>query len=150
MPWHSEQTCDEYDAERKERMQQEAASVKLIAETAKQCPNPQCGYGITKTSGCDHMTCEFVLSSRWFVLLTVGLGRRCNYEFCYLCLAPWKVILREGNTAHTQNCRYHSDQLDTGEEPDIPDDNSETTEGGDLVIGDRYYHMELYDDGDLL
>jgi hypothetical protein len=60
MPWHSDQTCDEYDAERKERMEQEAASLKLIAKTAKKCPNPQCGHGITKTGGCNHMTCEIV------------------------------------------------------------------------------------------
>jgi hypothetical protein len=63
MPWHSGQTCAEYDAERKERMEQEAASEKLIAETAKQCPNPQCGHGITKDGGCDHMTCELTGSS---------------------------------------------------------------------------------------
>src|ERR1700712_1355798 len=59
MPWHSEQTCNQYDEERKERMEQEAASAKLIAETAKICPNPACGHGITKIEGCDHMTCKF-------------------------------------------------------------------------------------------
>jgi hypothetical protein len=58
MPWHSGQTCADYDAERKERMEQEAASEQLISDTTKKCPNPQCGHGIEKSGGCDHMTCK--------------------------------------------------------------------------------------------
>ncbi len=58
MPWHTGQTCSEYDELQKERMEQEAASKKFIADTAKICPNPSCGYAITKTVGCDHMTCK--------------------------------------------------------------------------------------------
>jgi hypothetical protein len=58
MPWHQGQTCAEYDFLRQERMQQEAASEKLIAQTTKKCPNPNCGHGIEKEGGCDHMTCK--------------------------------------------------------------------------------------------
>jgi hypothetical protein len=61
MLWHSEQTCDQYNEERIERIEQEAASAILIAETAKICPNPVCGHGITKIDGCDHMICEFFM-----------------------------------------------------------------------------------------
>ncbi|RPD81805.1 hypothetical protein L226DRAFT_528050 [Lentinus tigrinus ALCF2SS1-7] len=37
----------------------------------KQCP--RCGLVVELTFGCNHMTC------------------RCNFQFCYLCLAPWKT-----------------------------------------------------------
>lgn len=58
MPWHAGQTCADYDAERKERMEQEAASEQLILRTTKRCPNPECGHAIEKNEGCDHMTCK--------------------------------------------------------------------------------------------
>jgi len=58
MPWHSGQTCADYDVEQKERTEQEGACEKLIAETTKKCPNPECGHGIEKIGGCDHMTCK--------------------------------------------------------------------------------------------
>jgi hypothetical protein len=57
--WHSGQTCEEYDLERRVRMEQEAASANIIVSTAKICPN--CGYAITKNGGCDHMTCTNTL-----------------------------------------------------------------------------------------
>ncbi|CZR51821.1 related to RING finger protein Dorfin [Phialocephala subalpina] len=66
MPWHEGQTCAEYDTMRRERMEQEAASETFIYQNAKICPNPNCGHGIIKHGGCDHMTC-----------------RQCNYQFCY-------------------------------------------------------------------
>jgi len=62
MSWHSEQTCNQYDEERKDRIEQETASANLIAETTKICPNPACGHGITKIGGCDHMTCKLLIS----------------------------------------------------------------------------------------
>jgi IBR domain, a half RING-finger domain len=64
MPWHKGQTCAQYDFQRKERMEQEAASEKLIARITKKCPNPKCGHGIEKKGGCDHMTCKFVNPER--------------------------------------------------------------------------------------
>jgi IBR domain, a half RING-finger domain len=59
MPWHSGQTCDEYEAERQERFVQEAASKKFLDEKTKICPNIKCGLHVEKISGCDHMTCQF-------------------------------------------------------------------------------------------
>ncbi|KAE8453578.1 hypothetical protein EG329_010439 [Mollisiaceae sp. DMI_Dod_QoI] len=91
MPWHADQTCAEYDALRRERMEEEAASAAFIAQAAKICPNPQCGHGIIKNGGCNHMICK-----------------QCNYQFCWLCLAPWTNIMRYGNTAHDEACKYHT------------------------------------------
>lgn len=60
MPWHTDVTCAQYDEERKVRWgQEEEASQKVLAATAKSCPNPSCGYFITKHGGCDHMTCKY-------------------------------------------------------------------------------------------
>ena len=58
MPWHTGQTCNQYDEERRLR-QEDEASERLLAKTAKRCPNEDCGYFITKDGGCDHMTCKF-------------------------------------------------------------------------------------------
>ncbi|TVY20580.1 Uncharacterized protein LARI1_G002539 [Lachnellula arida] len=95
--WHSDMTCSEYDevlAKDKERTEQEAASQKFLAEETKICPNPECGLHCTKVSGCDHMTCHF-----------------CHFEFCWNCLASFTRIRADGNTAHTNDCRWHPDQL---------------------------------------
>ncbi|KAH7409323.1 hypothetical protein BKA64DRAFT_705105 [Cadophora sp. MPI-SDFR-AT-0126] len=96
MPWHPEQTCSEYDIERKERMEQEAASEKFIVEklAAKTCANPTCGARIQKKGGCDHMSCN-----------------RFGYEFCYVCLASWERIMDEGNSAHSPTCKHHTNNL---------------------------------------
>ncbi|TVY62711.1 E3 ubiquitin-protein ligase dbl4 [Lachnellula suecica] len=100
MPWHSDQTCGEYDAERKERMDQEAASEKVLQETTKKCPNGKCGLNCEKVSGCDHMTCH-----------------KCKFQFCWMCFAPYlgpTGIDRAGNSAHAPNCKYHSANLPAG------------------------------------
>lgn len=49
---------------------QEIATQKLIAATAKQCPN--CQTWITKDRHCNHMQCT-----------------KCCHHFCWLCLAPF-------------------------------------------------------------
>lgn len=75
MPWHSDQTCAEYDAERKERMEQEAASEKFITENlaAKICPNIACGARIQKNGGCDHMSCKQSCPKYYASLLTLRM-----------------------------------------------------------------------------
>ena len=60
MPWHTGLTCSEYDAQQKERFEQEAASEKFVSETSVICPNPNCGFRIYKYTGCDHMRCRFL------------------------------------------------------------------------------------------
>jgi hypothetical protein len=72
MPWHTGQTCAEYDSELNldtERQEQEEASLRLVAEVSKTCPNIDCGRAIQKDGGCDHMTCKFSVLRAWTVML---------------------------------------------------------------------------------
>ncbi len=117
MPWHTDLTCAQYDEERRLRWgREEEATNKVLAETAKACPNKGCGYFITKDGGCDHMTCKpcfflgNILRNRKFADF-VWAGKRCRHDFCWLCLASYRQIRREGNSAHQESCRYHSQRL---------------------------------------
>jgi hypothetical protein len=38
-------------------------------------------------------------------------GRRCMYDFCWLCMASYTQIRRVGNTAHEETCKYYSAKL---------------------------------------
>ncbi|KAF8603506.1 hypothetical protein BDV93DRAFT_556525 [Ceratobasidium sp. AG-I] len=61
IPWHTGQTCDQYDAQQASRAreaQENLASEAYIREHAKICPNPACGRKIEKNEGCDHMVCR--------------------------------------------------------------------------------------------
>lgn len=60
LPWHDGQTCEEFDTndDQIERLEQAEATAKLLAkEHAQVCPN--CHNGVSRTDGCDHMTCKF-------------------------------------------------------------------------------------------
>ncbi|KAF2724547.1 hypothetical protein K431DRAFT_217879 [Polychaeton citri CBS 116435] len=95
--WHQDEDCTQYEyrtSGRKAR-DEEAASVKVINEVSKLCPGKGCGWRIQKIDGCDHMTC-----------------RRCRHEFCWQCMAPQSEIKRVGNTAHKEDCKFHSHNLD--------------------------------------
>ncbi|KAF2192512.1 hypothetical protein K469DRAFT_553519 [Zopfia rhizophila CBS 207.26] len=97
--WHEGETCEEYDYRkcgRKERDQkkQEEASVKAIEELTKRCPGHGCKWNIEKNEGCDHMTCS-----------------KCRHEFCWICLAPYNRIRKKGNSAHNQDCKYHTNRI---------------------------------------
>merc|ERR550514_1353158 len=58
-------------------------------------PCPRCQSPIEKNDGCDHMTCRR------------GAGG-CGHEFCWLCLADYATILREGNHYHERTCTYYA------------------------------------------
>ena len=75
-------------------MQPKPNQPKYVEENSKACPNEACGYRIQKNLGCDHMTC-----------------RQCRQQFCWLCLADYRAIGREGNTAHTLDYAYHTNQI---------------------------------------
>lgn len=69
-PWHEGQTCLEYDMDpvQMERLEEEEATAKLLAkEDTSICP--KCGQGVSKTDGCDHMSCQ------------------CGTEWCYVVSA---------------------------------------------------------------
>ena len=106
--YHYGQTCEEFrvwladaprraeaDKAEKARLEKlkraEEKSAKYLDKRATTCPNTKCGAVIQKTSGCDHMIC-----------------RACRHEFCWVCLADYKTILREGNQRHAAKCRYYS------------------------------------------
>ncbi|KAF2671204.1 hypothetical protein BT63DRAFT_438699 [Microthyrium microscopicum] len=93
VPWHSGESCEEYTyrTRPKHQRKEDRASEKLVGRIAKICPGPNCGVKIQKTAGCDHMTC-----------------RQCTHEFCWICLASYTDIRRNGNGAHQPSCRYHS------------------------------------------
>lgn len=70
-PWHAGQSCAEFDMDpaQIERLEEEEATAKLLSqETTSICP--KCGQGVTKTEGCDHMSCQ------------------CGTEWCYVVSEP--------------------------------------------------------------
>ena len=124
--WHEGRTCEEQDrvnqgivAENEERSRQ------VIASTSKPCPG-SCGFNITKIDGCDHMTCQYQvplvnprhyevgallsLCTKTFVNITLCIGVRCRFEFCWVCRAPYNDssgIRTLGNRAHAQTCPHY-------------------------------------------
>jgi hypothetical protein len=71
-PWHMGLTCAEFDAQDSEieRKELESASMKLVANTAKQCP--KCHQGVTKEAGCDQLSCKFPPSPALDALLELA------------------------------------------------------------------------------
>ncbi|CAE7215475.1 unnamed protein product, partial [Rhizoctonia solani] len=88
VPWHGNLTCDQYSKHEIENK----ASEEYINTHMKRCPNMGCKRPIEKIDGCDHMTC-----------FRPG---GCGHEFCWICLADYGLILREGNHKHTPNCPH--------------------------------------------
>ncbi|CAE6487568.1 unnamed protein product [Rhizoctonia solani] len=94
VPWHTGLTCAQYSAQHAHKERDNAASEAYISQHAKQCPNPSCGRRIEKSEGCDHMTCR--------------LPAGCGHEFCWVCLADYRPIRRDGNHHHNSTCRYYA------------------------------------------
>ncbi|PVI02323.1 hypothetical protein DM02DRAFT_308023 [Periconia macrospinosa] len=110
--WHEGETCAEYDYRTDSRLKkaEEEASKELIKQTTKKCPS--CNRNIEKSSGCDHMTCKLFLltqvvgscygsAERFFIV-----GSKCKHEFCWLCMAAYDPIRKQGNHMHRSNCQY--------------------------------------------
>ncbi|KAI8943264.1 hypothetical protein NX059_001284 [Plenodomus lindquistii] len=126
VPFHEDESCTQYTerVERKRiateareaalrvRREQEQASAAEVTKTSVECPG--CGIMISKTVGCDHMTCRRL---------------SCGFEFCYLCRAPYageNGIRKAGNAAHAVTCRYHGSRLPSYVPPDVnPDEESD-------------------------
>ncbi|CAE6523782.1 unnamed protein product [Rhizoctonia solani] len=91
VPWHHGLTCEEYDLviRQEEEIQ---ANEDYIGTHTKQCPG--CRRPIEKLDGCDHMTC-----------LRPG---GCGHQFCWLCLADYGPIWRDGNHRHNSDCKYYA------------------------------------------
>ncbi|QRV87284.1 Serine/arginine repetitive matrix protein [Ceratobasidium sp. AG-Ba] len=86
-----------YDTQRQKdvakRAQEDRASQDLINRVAKTCPNKSCGRKIEKAEGCDHMTCRRPAG--------------CGHEFCWICLASYDLIRRQGNHHHNPTCTHY-------------------------------------------
>ncbi|KAH8675961.1 hypothetical protein BX600DRAFT_190897 [Xylariales sp. PMI_506] len=87
LPWHSGETCEQYDKRTRHQRKSEKASEKKVKEITKPCPH--CRRNVNKYSGCDHITCV------------------CGHEWCYLCLEPY---YRDRNSFlqcnHKRDCKY--------------------------------------------
>jgi len=60
-PWHEGETCEDYQARIKDRVDEEDQSLSVIQKVAKACPS--CKKLIEKDGGCSYMICEFLCSS---------------------------------------------------------------------------------------
>ncbi|KAF3046711.1 hypothetical protein E8E11_007248 [Didymella keratinophila] len=89
VPWHKGETCKQYEhrKRRKAHRKEEEASKKYIKEKAKRCPG--CKRPVEKINGCDHMTCT-----------------KCRHEFCWKCLASYKVPGRVYSVTHRAKCPH--------------------------------------------
>jgi hypothetical protein len=57
VPWHSRETCEDYDKRNKQRRKNEKASEDTVKKITKKCPS--CNRDVHKFTGCNHITCEF-------------------------------------------------------------------------------------------
>ncbi|KAF8319085.1 hypothetical protein DL93DRAFT_2225496 [Clavulina sp. PMI_390] len=101
VPWHYEMTCEDFDATLEADVNH-AATRAYVASQTKPCP--ECARPIEKNDGCDHMTCR--------------RPGGCGHEFCWLCLAPFDAIAREGNHRHRPTCQYYAEWDEDDEEED--------------------------------
>ncbi|CAG8534555.1 2321_t:CDS:2 [Funneliformis mosseae] len=88
IPWHDNLSCEEYN---EAKQGEDMATQDLLNRETKQCP--KCGVRITKNGGCNHMTCKV---------------QNCRYEFCWLCLADYDQIRRNGNHLHKRTCQLYA------------------------------------------
>jgi hypothetical protein len=86
IPWHTGLICEEYDSQTDINVQ---ANLLWLTQHTKQCP--KCHFRIEKNDGCDHMICI-----------------KCQYEFCWSCLADFDQIRKEGNHLHDSNCKHYA------------------------------------------
>ena len=56
VPWHIDETCEQYDARVRPGIKK---SEKAVVKISKICPSKGCRRRIDKDGGCNHMTCMF-------------------------------------------------------------------------------------------
>lgn len=79
-PRHLGETCAQYQARVKDRMEEEEASLKELQKHSKQCP--KCSRPIQKSRGCNHMHCtQCKVDFCWGCASVIGVEGR--YCLCY-------------------------------------------------------------------
>ncbi|OAA65433.1 ring finger protein [Niveomyces insectorum RCEF 264] len=104
VPWHSGETCAQYDVRTKQRRREEQRkSDQWVQKHAKECP--QCHKMVHKYEGCNHITCL------------------CGHEWCYLCFAPFVTTMGILRCRHKAGCteRDLAEELDLLEHLGQPD-----------------------------
>ncbi|KAI1073664.1 hypothetical protein F5B20DRAFT_574655 [Whalleya microplaca] len=88
VPWHSGESCEEYERRTRKQRKNDKASEKHVNEITKPCPG--CNRKVNKYTGCDHVTCI------------------CGHEWCWLCFGSYyrddRSLLQ---CYHKRECRYH-------------------------------------------
>ena len=113
--WHPEISCAEITARRAEqRHSEETAAEEYLTTNSKLCP--KCHVRGQKVDGCDHLTCKIfppsvTTNSLMSYLSLLNTGPRCQHQYCWVCLADFLDIRRQGNHMHDPACRYHTDNL---------------------------------------
>ncbi|KAI0000616.1 hypothetical protein F4779DRAFT_147899 [Xylariaceae sp. FL0662B] len=88
VPWHSGESCEEYDRRTRKQRKNDKASEKHVNEITKPCPG--CNRKVNKYIGCDHVTCI------------------CGHEWCWLCFGTYYRDDRSFlQCTHKRECRYH-------------------------------------------
>ncbi|KAI0100676.1 hypothetical protein GGR51DRAFT_349885 [Nemania sp. FL0031] len=88
VPWHSGETCRDYDKRTHRQRKNRKLSEKHVRKTTKPCPG--CKKDVNKYSGCDHITCV------------------CGHEWCWLCFAAYtRDNSNRLHCKHATSCRYH-------------------------------------------
>ncbi|KAK6437244.1 hypothetical protein LTR95_006558 [Oleoguttula sp. CCFEE 5521] len=98
VPFHENSTCEGFQSSvklKEDRESQEERSLAKIKEISKPCPS--CKTNFDKYTGCDHITCPI-----------------CRTQWCWACSALYESdegIHRVGNSAHQDDCAYHTNRL---------------------------------------
>ncbi|KZV91550.1 hypothetical protein EXIGLDRAFT_648141 [Exidia glandulosa HHB12029] len=114
---------ERYDeAQRRLREIREAKKKPARDLVVKECPNKQCGVMVSKTWGCDHITC------------------RCGVHWCWVC--QWhgsaSTVYKHLNTAHGG---FYTDAADAvpDEDEDEDEDGYDTDPGYDGAVANVYH-----------
>ncbi|KAH6650219.1 hypothetical protein F5144DRAFT_555621 [Chaetomium tenue] len=97
LPWHWDETCQEYDKRNQDRRAAEKASQKAVRGSSKPCPG--CKRDVHKFAGCNHITCI------------------CHHEWCYICSQPWQRLQTGAPYCrHARGCTERDALFDAWEE----------------------------------
>ncbi|THZ03896.1 hypothetical protein D6C93_02772 [Aureobasidium pullulans] len=75
VPWHEDETCDQYQARHDDEIVQTAV---VLSKISKRCPGG-CGARIERDGGCPHMICI-----------------KCDLDFCWNCLGDYEHLDTQG------------------------------------------------------